>query len=131
VDRNLWSYRGHLSVQEPAGERWHLALDRLREGHVIVFADVALSVGADVLRAEVGSRWLRPTERGAREEMARAERVVGALIKESEDFADLVGQRAIVFALLSDYGTGAVLLAEIRNGQFRWARGVEPPVDER
>jgi hypothetical protein len=43
---------GHeLRVDETTGERWELALERLRAGDTIIFRGVALSIQPDALRA--------------------------------------------------------------------------------
>jgi hypothetical protein len=129
----LWSFRDQLNVSEPTGQRWELALERLREGHGVVFRQVALSVGPEGLRASVGTRWddLAGTRERALDEIGRAERVVAALIEESNDFAALVASRPTIYALLYDYGTGAVLIAELRDGQLQWGPGVQPADDAR
>jgi hypothetical protein len=114
---------GHtLRVDETAGERWELALERLRAGDTIIFRGVSLSIQPDALRALIQSTWTTAAEQTperARADIARAEHVVEDLLAEPA-FADLVRDREIEYHAIDDYGMGAIWLAGLRGDRFTW-----------
>jgi len=114
--------RGALKVDEATGPRWSLALELLAQGETVIFDGISLTVTPETLLVLVQTTWemSRVTPENAREDIARGERVVSALLGSSEQFKRLVGVRAIEYHAIDDYGMGAGWLAELRDGEFRW-----------
>jgi hypothetical protein len=107
-------------------------------GETIVFQEIALALLPGTLRVLVeataksvfveGEKFKTEiTEAQAREDIARAESVVSALLEVAPGFARMVGDRDVEYHAIWDYGMGAIWLAEFRNGQFTWTG---PPYDE-
>jgi hypothetical protein len=119
--------RGHaLRLDETAGQRWDLALERLAVGDTIIFQGVSLTILPNILRALIESTWKthpEQTPERARADIARAEQIVTELLDSAPDFAELVGDREIEYHAIDDYGMGAIWLAELRNGRFTWTGG--------
>ena len=126
-----------LSVDETAGQRWELALDLLRQGETVIFRGVDLTLRQRVLVVLAQITWrTRPSAALAREDIARAECVVGGLLDESPEFRALVGQRSIEYHAVDDPGMGPVSLGELVDGMFTWrgmptGRGDRPARSDR
>jgi hypothetical protein len=112
-----------LKVEESSGQRWNLALQLLADGETVILRGVSLTLRPQVLEALVQSTWdlEHATAETARADIARGERVVGALLESSEEFAKLVGDRTVEYRAIDDYGMGAIWFAELRDGRFQWA----------
>ncbi len=129
-----------LWIDATTGERWELALERLRAGYTINFRGVFLSLppyagtpertgaappstDAQVLLALIQSTWTTAAEQTperARADIARAKDIVEHLLAETPAFAELVADREIEYHAIDDYGMGAVWLAELRGDRFTW-----------
>ena len=115
------SDKGALRMDETDGSRWNLALGLLTSGETIIFRDISLTVLPECLRVLVDTTWkTEQTPARAREDIARAERVVEDLVASNEDLADVVGTRSVEYHAIDDHGMGAVWLAELRDGEFTW-----------
>lgn len=116
------SDKGALKVDETIGPRWSLALELLGHGETVIFDGVSLTLIPGTLRVLIQTTWemSRVTPENARVDIARGERVVSTLLTTSREFGDLVGARTIEYHAIDDYGMGAVRLAELRDGEFRW-----------
>jgi hypothetical protein len=122
------SDKGALHVDEAEGSRWNLALELLGSGETIIFREVSLTKMPECLRILVDTAWkTEQTPARAREDIARAERVVQELLASNEDFVEAVGGRPIEYHAIDDYGMGAIWLAELRDDEFTWTG---PPYDE-
>ena len=121
------AFRGLLSVDEPAGERWALALERLAAGHPVVVRDVCIRLDEPgVVRVEVPSAWSDParvTADVAETELGRAASMLDDLLARDAGLHELAHGRERVYELVIDYETGTVLVCTSRNGRLEWAPG--------
>jgi hypothetical protein len=119
-------FRGVFRVDEPVGQRWELALDRLRTGERIVIADVALNLSPAGVTVTAVSAWTDPqriTSEAALADIRRAELVLSDLSDSSHELAELFAGRDIEIDVVVDYETGSILVATSRHGETAWADG--------
>lgn len=116
------SDKGALKLDEMTGPRWSLALELLTQGETVIFDGVSLTLIPGTLQVLVQTTWelSRVTPENARVDIARGERVVSTLLRSSREFSELVGARTIEYHAIDAYGMGAIWLAELRDGEFRW-----------
>jgi hypothetical protein len=126
--------RGALSVDEPWGERWNLAVDRLAEGgglvalpRLILHRDTAGPRADGALYAEVVAQWRREslTQHRATADVDAGLRQLERVLAD-ERVAELVIAHGLVREYVDDYETGRALLARIEeDGSLAWVG--EPP----
>ena len=120
-----------LPVDSCEGPRWRTALEVLKEGGYVVFKGVGLTLRDDgargkpqlgTLRARVQSGWQAQnlSEARALEDLSRGAAIVDDLIARSPEIREVVEQRGMLYELLDDYGTGAVLIATMSEGRIDW-----------
>jgi hypothetical protein len=121
------TFRGAFRVDELSGDRWELALERLRVGEGLVVLDVSVSTAEPgLLTATAASAWSDPSRISADSAMSdlrRAAAVVAAMIDASEAFAAEVRARTVELEVVADYDTGAVLVARSAGDSATWADG--------
>lgn len=121
----MTTHRNLLHVDQPAGERFKLALEQLGAGQSVVYRGVVLSIAGGELHVEVPSEWSARNvdESRARAMLASAARVVEGLVTASGAFSALVDGSSRRFTLVEDYGNGAVAICELVWEEFRWMPG--------
>ena len=109
-----------FEVQEPAGERWDLALQLLREGQSVTWQHVCLRPEPERLLVEAVSSWQSGvTEKRARDDLIRARDLFTGLLARDDNLREIVGSRAIRYELVIDYGNGSVLAATLVGDDVR------------
>jgi len=116
-----------LRTDEPEGQRWDLALERLRRGEPVILGNVAsVQIEWDSVKVVALSRWQahNVTAARAREDFAEAARVIEGLTASDTRFREIVGGRRVDYELVEDYGKGSVLICrQDREGRLEWAAG--------
>jgi hypothetical protein len=116
-----------LRIDEPEGQRWELALERLRRGEPVLFGNVAsVQVEPDAIKVAAFSRWQSEnvTAARAREDLVEAARLIDRLSTSDVRFKEIVRGRKAEYELVDDYGKGSVLICrQDRGGRLEWAAG--------
>jgi hypothetical protein len=123
-----------LRVDVVDGPNWQVALDLLREGHVIVYQGVGLTLAdysqpgrvkldpVTPLTARIATQWQLKnlTKPRALADLTRGQAIVEDLIANSPDVRQLVDKRGLRYELVDDYDTGSILLATVTSGVIEW-----------
>lgn len=127
---SLWGEA--LNVDETTGQRWRVALEILAEGGYVVWRNIGLTLRTHIVkgRSRGGPRLfvrvsseLEPdhvTPARAEAELRRAQAELEELKQDSPEFARLVRGRPTSYALLYNYGMGAVQLATWTDEGFEY-----------
>ncbi len=120
-------FRDRLHADRTHGERFDLAMDRLRSGDGFVCGGVAFRIEAASLVVEVASSWELQlmTEERARADLDTAVAREKWLRGSSRQFADAVRGLPKKFQLIWDYHTGSLLICELDKGAIRWNHGLD------
>lgn len=112
---------GVFRVSETGDQRWSAAIARLSEGGPIAFDDIGfLLVPPDCVIVSPSWQYERPpTKQEAEAAFSRGEACLNLLAESDVLFAQLVRGRRVEMELLDDYGMGAMLVAEKRDGEIR------------
>lgn len=117
--------RDVLSVDEPGGRRWDIALELLAEGTPVVCKGLRLHLqhvepGHSLLTVTVESRWHDSvTAERAESQLRHAETALAELLAGDSSFASIVEGAEREYELIDTYGMGAVLLARLDRSGFR------------
>jgi hypothetical protein len=121
--------RDALSVDQPSGERWDLAVDLLERGQGFVSLGPLLLYRVaggprpdERVKAEICSNYGsdRPPSTHAEAEIAAGLRALDAAMEDPR-VAQLVERHGLVREYVQDYGTGRSLLATINaDGSLTW-----------
>jgi hypothetical protein len=121
---------GGLTVDEPSGERWHLALELLEDGSDAVYLGEAIQVRrhvgwplADgqvhiaVLDRDPGAHSRQVAQSQVDEALAR----VNGLIRDDPSFARLLDKYGVIWEYCGDDGSATWLIAQMaRDGSVLW-----------
>ena len=121
--------KGTLTVAEPGGERWRLALDLLSSGPDLVALGSGLLLNRDTSgpasdgRIHIGVVANGPKEQ-AQSEVDAARQLVESLAKEDERFGTLLRQFGVTWEYVSDGGNAVITLATFgEDGNLVWPEG--------
>lgn len=120
-----WSADAHKeTVDEPSGERWALALERLKNGETVSVADVGLRLEeSGDLTVMAISAWAEPSNvptESARSDLGRAKRALDALIDADPTIRSLAKGRPPRLELIADYEIGSELIASMDGDELAW-----------
>ena len=118
--------RRGLSVDDVAGARFDLAMERFGSGETFEFREVAFHRTADgVVHCVVESSWQAEnvTSATATDDLDEGEAALRYLVEASAEFRAAVGDRPVSFDLVEDYGMGSILICSRRAGVMEWAYG--------
>lgn len=118
--------KGALTVDEPRGERWGLALDLLSNGPDLVALGTGLLLNRDTSgpssdgHIHIGIVASGPKEQ-AQSEVDAARQLVGRLAIEDERFGTLLRQSGVTWEYVGDGGSAFVTLARVdEDGTLVW-----------
>jgi hypothetical protein len=116
--------KGVFAIDEPAGPRFELALDQLRDGLGFRFNDVwfRLDGPATLCCEAVDHGSLRPTDAAVRAHIARAKSSFATLCEASRLLNDIAERRALRFAVIQDLGNGTMEVCRESNGSLEWSK---------
>ena len=114
-----------MEIYKPNGQRFHVALELLRDGKSFIFDGVRFSLSDDRLVGAIESSfWPALSAETASADLHRANNVADYLAKASNDFASIYQEREHLFLLLNYYGHGGEMeAARLVNGELVWAAG--------
>jgi len=93
-----------LSVDDPHGQRFEVALELLREGRPISYRGIHIFLrDPELVECGVITKWAPAdiTEEIARGEMLSGKDTIDALVAENSSFAEIVSGRDMRFSLIS------------------------------
>lgn len=99
----------------------------MREGESLSFDGVDFWISpAGEFRVAINTSWKlsNATDQTSLNDLERAKNVLTYLVKESPEFASIVGKYSPEFHLWNDYGTGVVELARIVDNKLVWSKGI-------
>ncbi len=120
----------NFRVNDTKGARFALAVERLIQGHPFDFRNLTVGCCSVYLRGglDVLVRSSKPTgevtEGSANSDLQKGRELFGELVAESPTLSALVTKRPAEFALIYDYGTGAVELCRQVGEELVWAEGI-------
>jgi hypothetical protein len=115
-------YERMFQVDEPKGQRWAAALELLKDGTPVVIKGIAMQPGEDEFHVSVVSRWQKPNEHAAREQIDRARSLLDDLLSSDSRFTAVLGGRPLKIELVDDYGMGATTICSVDDdGTLRWS----------
>jgi hypothetical protein len=119
-------HRDAFVVDELAGPRFELAIERLREGHTFEFHDVGFRLEHDrylvcIVDSSCGIEAISaPT---AMHDLRVGATVVDRLLLSSPTFSAAVQGRQPRFELVVDYGEGSILICSNTEDVVTWVHG--------
>jgi len=118
-----------MRITKTEGPRYQLAIDRFREGHALLFENLALRLAADEVQCSISASWQPEsiTEQRARTDFMAAESALARLLSSSTELASALEDRELRYELVHDYGTGGILVATLDAGRIDWAEGFPRP----
>ena len=121
--------KGALTVNEPQGERWGLALDLLSQGPDLVALGSGLLLNRDASgpasdgHIHIGVVASGPKEH-AQSEVGAARQLVGSLANEDERFGTLLRRFCVTWEYVGDGGSAVLTPARIgEDGTLIWFEG--------
>jgi hypothetical protein len=115
-----------MEFAEPNGKRADLALDLLEEGRYVSFRGLGLHLeAAGSLECRVFTVWQpeNVTEEIAREEFARGQVTLAALLDHSARFQQIASTKPRQWELLHHYGGGAIRVCRLTGDRLVWDDG--------